>query len=108
MITEKRLEEALAYISNTDEDQAKFSAGLDYLKDKSKRDKALHILNNNHDSSVTMKEQRYYASDSYKTHIEEKQALAEKVNELDNKRDKEQLIIDVWRTLEASRRNNKI
>jgi hypothetical protein len=108
MISEKRLEEALAYISNTDEDQAKFSAGLDYLKDKSKRDKALHILNNNHDSSVTMKEQRYYASDSYKTHIEEKQALAEKVNELDNKRDKEQLIIDVWRTLEASRRNNKI
>jgi len=108
MITEKRLEEALAYISNTDEEQAKLSAGLDYLKDKAKRDKALHVLNNNHDNSITMKEQRYYASDNYKNHIEEKQALAEKVNELDNKRDKEQLIIDVWRTLEASRRNNKI
>jgi hypothetical protein len=108
MISEKRLEEALGYISNTDEEQAKLSAGLDYLKDKAKRDKALHVLNNSEDNSITMKEQRYYASDSYKTHIEEKQALAEKVNSLDNKRDKEQLIIDVWRTLEASRRNNKI
>jgi hypothetical protein len=108
MISEKRLEEALGYISNTDEEQAKLSAGLDYLKDKAKRDKALHVLNNGEDSSITMKEQRYYASDSYKSHIEEKQALAEKVNSLDNKRDKEQLIIDVWRTLEASRRNNKI
>tara|TARA_E500000178_G_scaffold285537_1_gene287095 strand:- start:209 stop:535 length:327 start_codon:yes stop_codon:yes gene_type:complete len=108
MISEKRLEEALGYISSTDEEQAKLSAGLDYLKDKAKRDKALHVLNNGEDNSITMKEQRYYASDSYKTHIEEKQALAEKVNSLDNKRDKEQLIIDVWRTLEASRRNNKI
>lgn len=108
MISEKRLEEALGYISSTDEEQAKLSAGLDYLKDKAKRDKALHVLNNSEDNSITMKEQRYYASDSYKTHIEEKQALAEKVNSLDNKRDKEQLIIDVWRTLEASRRNNKI
>lgn len=108
MITEKRLEEALGFISSTDEEQAKLTAGLDYLKDKAKRDKALHVLNNNHDTSVTMKEQRYYASDSYKSHIEEKQALAEKVNEMDNKRDKEHLIIDVWRTLEASRRNNKI
>lgn len=108
MITEKRLEEALKFISETDEEQAKLSAGLEYLKDKSKRDKALHVLNNNEDNSITMKEQRYYASDSYKIHIEEKSALAEKVNALDNKRDKEQLIIDVWRTLEASRRNNKI
>ena len=108
MISEKRLEEALGYISSTDEEQAKLSAGLDYLKDKAKRDKALHVLNNSEDNSITMKEQRYYASNSYKSHIEEKQALAEKVNSLDNKRDKEQLIIDVWRTLEASRRNNKI
>ena len=108
MITEKRLEEALTFISDTDEEQAKLSAGLDYLKDKAKREKALHVLGNTEDSSITMKEQRYYASGNYKEHIEQKQALAEKVNTLDNKRDKEQLIIDVWRTLEASRRNNKI
>ena len=108
MITEKRLEEALKYISDTDEEQAKLAAGLDYLKDKAKREKALHVLNNNEDTSITMKEQRYYASGSYNTHIQEKQALAEKVNELDNKRDKENLIIDVWRTLEASRSNSKI
>lgn len=108
MITEKRLEEALKFISETDEEQAKLSAGLEYLKDKAKREKALHILSNNTDNSITLKEQRYYASDEYSKHIEEKSALAERVNVIDNKRAKEQLIIDVWRTLEASRRNNKI
>jgi len=108
MITEKRLEEALKFISETDEEQAKYSSGLEYLKDKAKREKALHIVNNNSDSSVTLKEHRYYASDEYKRHIEEKAALAEKVNIIDNKRAKEQLIIDVWRTLEASRRKNNL
>ena len=55
MITEKRLEEALKFISETDEEQAKYSSGLEYLKDKAKREKALHIVNNNSDSSVTLK-----------------------------------------------------
>jgi CRISPR/Cas system CSM-associated protein Csm4 (group 5 of RAMP superfamily) len=108
MITEKRLEEALKFISETDEEHAKLSSGLEYLKDKSKRDKALNIINNDTDNSISLKEQRFYASDVYKQHIEEKAALAEKVGAMENKRAKEQLIIDVWRTLEASRRNNKI
>jgi len=108
MITEKRLEEALTYISETDEDHAKLSSGLEYLKDKSKRDKALHIISNNSDNSIALKEHRFYASDIYQQHINEKAALYEKVGIIENKRAKEQLIIDVWRTLEASRRNNKI
>ena len=33
MITEKRLEEALKYLSDTDEEHAKLTAGVDYLKD---------------------------------------------------------------------------
>jgi len=108
MITEKRLEEALKYISETDEEHAKISSGLEYLKDKAKREKALHILSNTQDSSITLKEQRYYASDNFKQHIEEKCALGERVIAIENKRAKEQLVIDVWRTLEASRRSTKI
>jgi hypothetical protein len=37
-----------------------------------------------------------------------KKALAEQVSIIENKRAKECLIIDVWRTLEASRRRNNI
>jgi|TARA_B110000971_G_scaffold80171_1_gene82289 hypothetical protein len=108
MITEKRLEEALKYLSDTDEDHAKLGSGLEYLKDKSKRDKALHIVHNTEDTTISSKEQRYYASDNYLNHIKEKQALSEQVNIVENKRSKECLIIDVWRTLEASRRRNNI
>jgi hypothetical protein len=69
MITEKRLEEALKYLSDTDENYAKYSSGLEYLKDLSKRDKAMHIINNQEDNTISLKEHRYYASQQYqKTH----------------------------------------
>ena len=61
MINEKRLEESLKFLADTDEEDAKLSAGLEYLKDKQKRDKAIHIVNNNNDKSFSIKEQSYYA-----------------------------------------------
>jgi hypothetical protein len=64
MITEKRLEEALKYLSETDEDHAKLTAGLEYLKDKSKRDKAIHISEQPRRWILyLLKEHRYYASE---------------------------------------------
>jgi hypothetical protein len=65
-------------------------------------------VNNKEDGTISSKEHRYYASDNYLTHINEKVALTEQVNTVENKRSKECLIIDVWRTLEASRRRNNI
>ena len=65
MINEKRLEEALKFLADTDEEDAKLGAGLEYLKDKQKRDKAIHIVSNNNDKSFSIKEQAYYASDIY-------------------------------------------
>jgi hypothetical protein len=108
MINEKRLEEALKFLADTDEEDAKLGAGLEYLKDKQKRDKAIHIVSNSNDKSFSIKEQAYYASDVYGEYILQKQALAEKVGITQNKRAKECLVIDVWRTLEASRRKNNL
>jgi len=51
-----------------------------------------------------MKEHAWYASQQYQDHINEKKDVIEKATILDNKRAKENLVIDVWRTLEASRR----
>ena len=108
MITEKRLEESLKYLADTDEESAVANANVKYLDRLLKRKKALHITGNKEDKSISAKEQTYYASDIYKAAVEELFDAEVKSNTLDNKRDKEALIIDLFRTLEASRRKNNI
>jgi len=108
MITEKRLEEALKYLADTDEEHAKLTAGVDYLKDLAKALKGKFIINCEDEKSVAMKEHAWYASQQYQDHINEKKDVIEKATILDNKRAKENLVIDVWRTLEASRRKTVI
>ena len=108
MITEKRLEDALKYLADTDETSAKANANVKYLDRLLKRKKALHITGNKDDKSISAKEQTYYASDTYKDAVDELFAAEVEASTLDNKRDKEGLIIDLFRTLEASRRKNNI
>jgi hypothetical protein len=107
MITEKRLEEALKFLAESDEEHAKLTAGVDYIKDLAKHHKGKFIMNSD-EKSVALKEQSYYASDAYKNHIDDKKDLINDLTLLENKRSKESLVIDVWRTLEASRRKNNI
>ena len=108
MITEQRLEKALAFLSETDESNAEANANVKYLDRLLKRKKALHITGNTEDKSISAKEQSYYASDTYKSTIDELFQAEVKSSTLENKRDKEGLIIDLFRTLEASRRKNNI
>ena len=108
MITEKRLEDALTFLSDTDETNAESNANVKYLDRLLKRKKALHITGNTEDKSISAKEQSYYASNIYKTAVDEIFAAEVKASTLENKRDKEGLIIDLFRTLEASRRKNNI
>ena len=108
MITEKRLENALKYLADTDEENAKANAQVKYLDRLLKRKKALHITGNTSDKSISAKEQTYYASDTYKDAIQELFDAEVEASTLENKRDKEGIIIDLFRTLEASRRKNKI
>ena len=108
MITEKRLEDALTFLSDTDESNAESNANVKYLDRLLKRKKALHITANTEDKSISAKEQSYYASNIYKTAVDEIFTAEVKASTLENKRDKEGLIIDLFRTLEASRRKNNI
>ena len=108
MITEKRLEDALTFLSDTDESNAESNANVKYLDRLLKRKKALHITGNTEDKSISAKEQSYYASNIYKTAVDEIFSAEVKASTLENKRDKEGLIIDLFRTLEASRRKNNI
>ena len=108
MITEIRLEDALRYLSETDEKSAKANANVKYLDRLLKRKKALHITGNTVDKSIAAKEQAYYGSDTYKEAIQELFDAEVEASKLENKRDKEGIIIDLFRTLEASRRKNNI
>ena len=108
MITEKRLEDALKYLAETDEKSAEASANVKYLDRLLKRKKALYITGEASLKSVSAKEQAFYASDTYKNAVEELFEAEVKSSTLENKRDKEQMIIDLFRTLEASRRKSSI
>ena len=66
MINEKRLEEALKFLADTDEEDAKLSAGLEYLKDKQKRDKGIHIISNELDKSYSIMLQIYMENTYYR------------------------------------------
>ena len=70
MITEKRLEESLKYLADTDEESASANANVKYLDRLLKRKKALHITGNKEDKSISAKEQTYYASDIYKAAVD--------------------------------------
>ena len=60
MITEKRLEDSLKYLADTDEESASANANVKYLDRLLKRKKALHITGNQEDKSISAKEQTYY------------------------------------------------
>jgi hypothetical protein len=64
MITEDRLEKALKYLSDTDEESAEASANVKYLDRLLKRKKALFITSDKNLKSISAKEQGFYASDS--------------------------------------------
>ena len=110
MISEKRLEEALTFLAETDETNAEANANVKYLDRLLKRKKALYIMADIASSlkSISAKEQGFYASDIYKNAVDELFNAEVKASTLENKRDKEGLIIDLFRTLEASRRKNNI
>ncbi len=105
MITEERLEKALKYLSDTDEQSAEASANVKYLDRLLKRKKALFITSDKNLKSISAKEQ---GSEIYEKAIDEQFAAEVKATTLENKRDKEGLIIDLFRTLEASRRQHNI
>ncbi len=108
MITEDRLEQALKYLADTDESSAEASANVKYLDRLLKRKKALFITGEQTLKSISAKEQGFYASDTYENAVEELFNADVKAVTMENKRDKEGLIIDLFRTLEASRRKHNI
>ena len=100
------IENDLKYLAETDEIFAQESGQLDFLKDNLKAFKGNHVIKSNMATSKAQED--FYASSVYKTAIKDINLRAVAVNTLRNKRATAILRIDVWRTLEASRRKGNI
>ncbi len=100
------IENDLKYLAETDEEHALISANTKKLEDKLKHDKGIFISQSK--SSVSKAENEFYASQQYVKAIEDLKNSNYALGFLRNKRATAILRIDVWRTLEASRRKGNI
>ena len=83
MITEQRLEKALIYRAETDEEHAKLKTKVEYLDWKKKKLKGDFITNKCSDNlSLGVRSEKWYASEDYGKFIEEHSKEYEKFNVL--------------------------
>ena len=109
MIDEKRVETALIKRAETDEEHSKLKVEVDWLEWQKKNKKAIYLTTKVSDNlSFGMKEQKWYASAEYLEHIMKQKASLESFLKIDNMRKHELTVIDLFRTLEASRRKGNI
>ncbi|BAQ87713.1 hypothetical protein [uncultured Mediterranean phage uvMED] len=100
------IDKDLQYLAETDVPYSNASAELDYQKDELKHTKGVFVTKLN--ASVSKAQEEFYANQEYKIAIDKIYNAQVTVNSLRNKRATAILRIDVWRTLEASRRKGNI
>lgn len=106
MISETRLNKALKYLAETDEDAARAKALMISLEDQRKTVKALAFLKAQ--GTVAEREANAYNSQEYRDHAEKLENAVADYEALRNKRATETIIIEVWRSLNAARRSGQI
>lgn len=101
------VERAVQYLAETDETHAKLTASQESMKDAEKHTKGKYVLEHT-DLPVSKAEHSYYASPEFIEIMKLKKEGHENLKELTNKRQTAVLRIEIWRTLEASRRKGNI
>jgi len=100
------VEKAVEYLASTDEVHAKLTAGQESMKDAEKHTKGKYVIE--HNLPVSRAEHSYYASPVFQEIMKLKKEGHEHLKELTNKRQTAVLRIEIWRTLEASRRKGNL
>ncbi len=108
LITEDRLQKSLTYIAETDEQHATAKALMKGLEKQEKTVKAKLFIEANGKGGVAEREAIVYASPEYKEWIGKYEDSIVDYEILNNKRLREILIIDVWRSLNSSRNKGNI
>ena len=101
------VEKAVEYLASTDEQHAKIAASQESMRDAEKHTKGKYVMEHN-DLPVSKAEHSYYASPEFIEIMKLKNEGLEHLKELTNKRQTAVLRIEIWRTLEASRRKGNV
>tara|TARA_R100000655_G_C2939098_1_gene185345 strand:- start:358 stop:693 length:336 start_codon:yes stop_codon:yes gene_type:complete len=108
-VSDKRLEEALIYRAESDEKHAELKTKVEFLEWQKKHKKGIFINTKcDEKTSFSIKEQKWYASDEYKDHCEKQLKNMEQFLTMDNKRKHAKDIIEIWRTIQANRRQGNV
>jgi len=101
-----KIDENIQYLASTDEAFAKTQAEVSYGDDMLKHIKGAFVSDSQ--ESVSKATENFYASATYKNHINKMHNLNVELLSMKNKRRTAEMNIEVWRTLEASRRKNNV
>ena len=106
MISPDRLQQALTYLATTDEPCAKAKAYLTGLEEQSKTVFGMAYLQSN--GTVEERKARAYVSEAYKEHIKKIEDATADYETMRNKRLTQELIVEVWRSINANRRHGNV
>jgi len=108
IISEDRLQKALTYLAETDESHATFKAHMKGLEKQEKTVKGQAYLDTAGKGTVAEREAIAYTSKEYKEWTGKYEDAVIEYEILNNKRLREQLVIEVWRSLNSSRNKGNI
>jgi Na+/phosphate symporter len=106
MISDERLAKALTYISETDQQAAELKTDVERQQFKLKKIKS--AIFSCSEGNIEERRSEAEVADSTQEQVKEYLVSLQDYNEIDNKRKTEQLIIEVWRSLNANRRQGNI
>ena len=100
------IDNEINYLAETDTTFAKLMAEVEYQRDMIKHFKGAYVTQS--DVAVSKATESYYASASYVTSIKKINDFNIDLLQLKNKRRTAEMKIEIWRTLEASRRKGNV
>ena len=105
-IPDERLQKALDFLAGTDLKAANAKALVEGLSEQRKTIKSILYINATGDQKK--REAEAYSADEYILHIEKYQNAIADFETLKNRRMTASLIVEVWRSCNANRRNGNI
>jgi len=100
------IEKLITFLANTDEPFAKVQAELTYGQDILKHLKGAYVSGS--ELPVSKAIEQFYASKHYTNHINKLHKLNVEQLTMKNKRKTAEMKIEIWRSMEASRRKTNV
>lgn len=108
LVSEERLQKALSYLATTDEPVSKAKARMKGLETQKDTIKAVAFLEAEGKGSQGEREHIAKASEAYRQWVSDYEEAVLDFELLNNKRNTEAMIVEVWRSLNASRRMGNV